>query len=139
MLFGCGPSRRIQLRVGRPQIFLETGDGVLIPMVLFEATTLVEYIGRVLGVDEQICQDINPFAEVAAKARLSGGALLGLFFCREDGRGRKRYKNESDRRYAKQGIDEASKRLAHSGESWLSRYAFASISCLPLAGREVPS
>jgi hypothetical protein len=69
-------------------------------MVLLKASTLVENVGRVLGIDEQVREDGDTFAIVATQARLSGGALLGLLagllVRRASGRRRKLQEDESD-------------------------------------------
>jgi hypothetical protein len=94
VLFGGGPIRRTQLCVGHAQVLLKPGYRILVPMILLKTSTLVEDVGRVLGIDEQVREDGDAFVEVATQARLSGGALLrlltGLLARRESGRSRKR-------------------------------------------------
>jgi hypothetical protein len=54
-------------------------------MAFFEATTLVENVAGVLGVDEEFREKVDPFVVVAVKARLSRSAPLGCPSCRESG------------------------------------------------------
>jgi hypothetical protein len=126
VLFGRGPVRRIQLSFSGAQVFLEPSDGVLVPTVLFEATALVEEVGRVFRVDEQLGENVNALGIVATEARLSRRALLGLFTRRKRGRGRERQDGDNDRGAAKKTIDYTSGGLAHSGESLCETWSVAS-------------
>jgi hypothetical protein len=47
-------------------------------VVLLKATALIENIGRVIGFDEEIPQNVDPLAIVAGYARLLGRLLHGL-------------------------------------------------------------
>jgi hypothetical protein len=90
VLFGRGPVRRIQLSFSDAQVFLEPSDGVLVPTILFETTALVEEVGRVFRVDEQLGENGNTLGVIATEARHSGGSLLGLSTRRKRGRSRER-------------------------------------------------
>ncbi len=54
------------------------GDGILIPAVLLEASSLVEDVRWVLGIDEQGRQNGDPFGVVSGQAGFASLSLLAL-------------------------------------------------------------
>ena len=99
--------------LGHAKVFLEARNRLAVAGVLLETSALVVDVGRLSGADEELGEDRDTFVVVAAKARLSSGALLGLLVRREGRRGRKRYENESDRTYPRKATGYVSSRLAH--------------------------
>jgi hypothetical protein len=119
---GCGLVSRISVPAARFQELAKARDGIFVPPILLEATALVEDVGRILGADEKVRQEVDTFGVVAAQACLPRGILLGLFAGGHGlvGAGGRRcpkeQRHESNRENRDEGAGGTSATLAHGGE-----------------------